>query len=141
VTTCPSACGGGACANQPGCYGAACWCKSSSSGLFCHNEPFGCGGGGPRDPFVPVNSLTTPIMSVKWVTGNFKNGGEESFLGMLAWRTGWTITADSSVAEFELTGEWSDLSWFAILSDVVNDQELCMTVNTTTKVISITSCS
>lgn len=111
-----------------------CWCKNGACG---GGTALPCGGGGPtgpRDPFVPVLSTSFQI------SANFSGADFDDVMGMLQGAAGWTIQVNSGTNTSSITGSWSNTSWYAVLGDILSDQSLCTTVNTTTHVITIGNC-
>ena len=135
AAVCPTACSTGSCPQPGDCAGNMCWCKNGACGGGTAGP---CGGGsnpsGPRDPFVPV--LPTSFV----VSATFSSADFEDTMGLFQGAAGWTIQVSSGTNFTSITGSWSNTSWYAIVGDIVNDQGLCMSTNTSTHVITISNC-
>jgi hypothetical protein len=55
-------------------------------------------------------------------------------------RTGWTITVDSGVTHFDVTGQWEEKAWLQVLSDIVDSAGLCLTLDSGAREIEVSEC-
>lgn len=143
-----SNCGGGCTgAHAPGCAGSACYCRGPVGQQVCRNVSISgpdddCNpeGGQPPRPEGRINTLGYESTSAP-MTLDVSGGSHADVFLAIEEAYNWTITIDSGVSAFTVTGTWSNTSWYGILGDIVDDEGLCASVNTSTHVITITNCT
>lgn len=130
---CPSGCNQHTC-SWDDCDVAACICFGTACGVYHDCDP-------PEDPCPPIDPPLQQIEGL--ITLAVRPNSSTSFRNNVAWmiecQTGWDIQFVGSV-DFNVTSGYSNTLWSVALADMISDAGLCYSVNTTSHVITISSC-